>query len=169
MLWNVSTGELKVKSVIKVSFRVNGELVELDVSPRELLINTLRNRLGLTSVKYGCGIGECGACTVLVNGEPVLACLTLTVDVDGKEITTVEGLSKQGLTEVQRAFIEEGAIQCGYCTPCFVIMAEYLLREKPNPTLSDVREYLKGVLCRCTGYINIFKAVLRAAKYRVNK
>jgi carbon-monoxide dehydrogenase small subunit len=153
-------------SVVRVSFRVNGEPVELDVSPRELLINTLRSRLGLTSVKYGCGIGECGNCTVLVNGEPVLACLTLTVDVDGKEVTTVEGLSGSGLTDVQRAFIEEGAIQCGYCTPSFVIMAEYLLREVPNPTLSDVREYLKGVLCRCTGYINIFRAVLKAAKYR---
>jgi len=152
--------------VVRVSFRVNGEPVELDVSPRELLINTLRSRLGLTSVKYGCGIGECGNCTVLVNGEPVLACLTLTVDVDGKEVTTVEGLSGSGLTDVQRAFIEEGAIQCGYCTPSFVVMAEYLLREVPNPTLSDVREYLKGVLCRCTGYINIFRAVLKAAKYR---
>jgi carbon-monoxide dehydrogenase small subunit len=153
-------------SVVRVSFRVNGEPVELDVPPRELLINTLRSRLGLTSVKYGCGIGECGNCTVLVNGEPVLACLTLTVDVDGKEVTTVEGLSGSGLTDVQRAFIEEGAIQCGYCTPSFVIMAEYLLREVPNPTLSDVREYLKGVLCRCTGYINIFRAFLKAAKYR---
>jgi carbon-monoxide dehydrogenase small subunit len=153
-------------SVVRVSFRVNGEPVELDVPPRELLINTLRSRLGLTSVKYGCGIGECGNCTVLVNGEPVLACLTLTVDVDGKEVTTVEGLSRGGLTDVQRAFIEEGAIQCGYCTPSFVVMAEYLLREVPNPTLSDVREYLKGVLCRCTGYINIFRAVLKAAKYR---
>lgn len=152
--------------MVRVSFRVNGEPVELDVSPRELLINTLRSRLGLTSVKYGCGIGECGNCTVLVNGEPVLACLTLTVDVDGKEVTTVEGLSRSGLTDVQRAFIEEGAIQCGYCTPSFVIMAEYLLREVPNPALSDVREYLKGVLCRCTGYINIFRAVLKAAKYR---
>jgi len=152
--------------VVRVSFRVNGEPVELDIPPRELLINTLRSRLGLTSIKYGCGIGECGNCTVLVNGEPVLACLTLTVDVDGKEVTTVEGLSRSGLTDVQRAFIEEGAIQCGYCTPSFVIMAEYLLREVPSPTLSDVREYLKGVLCRCTGYINIFRAVLKAAKYR---
>jgi len=148
---------------------VNGELIELDVSPRELLINTLRDRLKLTSVKYGCGIGECGACTVLVNGEPVLACLTLTVDIDGKEVTTVEGLSRNSLTSVQEAFIEEGAIQCGYCTPGFVIMAEYLLREVPNPTITDIREYLKGNLCRCTGYVNIFRAVLKAAKYRVNK
>ncbi|MET1159543.1 MAG: (2Fe-2S)-binding protein [Thermoprotei archaeon] len=149
--------------MVRVSLRVNGEKVELDVKPNELLINTLREKLGLTSVKYGCGIGECGNCTVLVNGEPVLACLTLTVDVDGAEITTVEGLSKEELTEIQKAFIEEGAFQCGYCTPAFIIMSEYLLREKEKPSLNDVKEYLKGVLCRCTGYINIFRAVLRAA------
>ncbi|MCC6034453.1 MAG: (2Fe-2S)-binding protein [Desulfurococcaceae archaeon] len=155
--------------MVKVAFKVNGEHIELDVSPRELLINTLRSKLGLTSVKYGCGIGECGACTVLVNGEPVLACLTLTVDVNSKDIITLEGLSKNGLTDIQRAFIEEGAIQCGYCTPGFIIMAEYMLREVPNPTISDVKEYLKGNLCRCTGYINIFRAVLKAAKSRVSR
>jgi carbon-monoxide dehydrogenase small subunit len=155
--------------MVKVAFKVNGEHIELDVSPRELLINTLRSKLGLTSVKYGCGIGECGACTVLVNGEPVLACLTLTVDVNSKDIITLEGLSKSGLTDIQRAFIEEGAIQCGYCTPGFIIMAEYMLREVPNPTISDVKEYLKGNLCRCTGYINIFRAVLKAAKSRVSR
>ena len=149
--------------LVRVSFRVNGEPVELSVKPNELLLNTLR-RLGYTSVKYACGIGECGNCTVLVNGEPVLACLTLTVDVNGAEVVTVEGLSKHGLTEVQKAMIEEGAIQCGYCTPTFVIMAEYLLREKERPTVDDVREYLKGVLCRCTGYINVIKAVLKAAE-----
>ena len=149
--------------LVRVSFRVNGEPVELSVKPNELLLNTLR-RLGYTSVKYACGIGECGNCTVLVNGEPVLACRTLTVDVNGAEVVTVEGLSKHGLTEVQKAIIEEGAIQCGYCTPAFVVMAEYLLREKERPTVDDVREYLKGVLCRCTGYINVIKAVLKAAE-----
>jgi carbon-monoxide dehydrogenase small subunit len=149
--------------MVRVSFRVNGEPVELDVKPSELLINTLREKLGLTSVRYGCGIGECGNCTVLVNGEPVLACLTLTVDVDGCEVLTVEGLSKSGLTRVQKAFIEEGAVQCGYCTPAFILMAEYLVRSKQEPSIDDVREYLKGVLCRCTGYVNIFKAVLKAS------
>jgi carbon-monoxide dehydrogenase small subunit len=149
--------------MVRVSFRVNGEPVELDVKPNELLINTLREKLGLTSVRYGCGIGECGNCTVLVNGEPVLACLTLTVDVDGCEVLTVEGLSKSGLTRVQKAFIEEGAVQCGYCTPAFILMAEYLVRSKQEPSIDDVREYLKGVLCRCTGYVNIFKAVLKAS------
>jgi len=149
--------------MVRVSFRVNGEPVELDVKPSELLINTLREKLGLTSVRYGCGIGECGNCTVLVNGEPVLACLTLTVDVDGCEVLTVEGLSKSELTRVQKAFIEEGAVQCGYCTPAFILMAEYLVRSKQEPSIDDVREYLKGVLCRCTGYVNIFKAVLKAS------
>jgi carbon-monoxide dehydrogenase small subunit len=150
--------------LVRVSFRVNGEPVELDVKPNELLINTLRDRLKITSVKYGCGIGECGGCTVLVDGEPVLACLTLTVDVNGREVTTVEGLSRRGLTDVQKAFIEEGAIQCGYCTPAFVLMAEYLLRVNLRPSVNDVKEYIKGVLCRCTGYINIIKAILKAAE-----
>ena len=150
--------------MVRVSFRVNGEPVELDVKPNELLINTLRDRLKITSVKYGCGIGECGGCTVLVDGEPVLACLTLTVDVNGREVTTVEGLSRRGLTDVQKAFIEEGAIQCGYCTPAFVLMAEYLLRVNPRPSINDIKEYIKGVLCRCTGYINITKAILKAAE-----
>lgn len=150
--------------MVRVSFRVNGEPVELDVKPNELLLNTLREKLGLTSVRYGCGIGECGNCTVLVNGEPVLACLILTVDVDGCEVLTVEGLSKSGLTRVQKAFIEEGAVQCGYCTPAFILMAEYLVRSKQEPSIDDVREYLKGVLCRCTGYVNIFKAVLKASE-----
>ena len=150
--------------MVRVSFRVNGELVELDVKPNELLINTLRDRLKITSVKYGCGIGECGGCTVLVDGEPVLACLTLTVDVNGREVTTVEGLSRHGLTDVQKAFIEEGTIQCGYCTPAFVLMAEYLLRVNLRPSVNDVKEYIKGVLCRCTGYINIIKAILKATE-----
>lgn len=149
--------------MVRVSFRLNGEQVTIDVRPEELLINTLRKRLGITSVRYGCGIGECGGCTVLVNGEPMLACLILTVDVDGCDIVTVEGLSKDQLTDVQRSFIEEGAIQCGYCTPALILMSEYLLREKPNPTVEDIREYIKGVLCRCTGYVNVIKAVQRAS------
>ncbi|MEM4487796.1 MAG: (2Fe-2S)-binding protein [Desulfurococcaceae archaeon] len=149
---------------MKVSFKVNGEPFTVDVKPNELLINTLRERLRILSVKYGCGIGECGNCTVLVNGEPVLACLFLTVDANGCEIITVEGISKNGLTEIQRAFIEEGAIQCGYCTPALILMSEYLIREKARPSIDDVGEYLKGVLCRCTGYINVFKAIIKASE-----
>jgi len=151
--------------MVKVSFRVNGTPVELDVEPNEILLNTLRNRLGLTGVKYACGIGECGACTVLIDGEPALSCLTLTVDVNGREVTTVEGLtSTRELTVVQKAFMEEGAIQCGYCTPGFIVMAEYMRRKGIEPSDENIREYLKGNLCRCTGYVNIVKAVRKALK-----
>ncbi len=152
--------------MVKVLFKLNGEQVVVDVEPNELLINTLRDKLGVKSVKYACGIGECGNCTVLIDGEPVLSCLTLTVDVNGREVVTDEGLSREGLTKLQKAFIEEGAFQCGYCTPAFILMGEYLLREKQNPSIEDVKEYLKGVLCRCTGYINIFKAVLKTSSRR---
>ena len=117
--------------MVKTRFKINNEETEIDVKPNELLINTLR-KLGYTSVKYACGIDECGNCTVLVDGEPVLSCLVLTVDVNGREVVTLEGLSREKLTLVQRTFIEEGAIQCGYCTPAFVLMSEYLLRENPN-------------------------------------
>jgi len=151
--------------MVKVSFRVNGTPVELDVEPNEILLNTLRNRLGLTGVKYACGIGECGACTVLIDGEPALSCLTLTVDVNGREVTTVEGLtSTREPTVVQKAFMEEGAIQCGYCTPGFIVMAEYMRRKGIEPSDENIREYLKGNLCRCTGYVNIVKAVRKALK-----
>ncbi len=150
----------------RIRFKLNGEWVEVDVEPNELLINVLREKLHLTGTKYGCGIGECGACTVLVNGEPVLSCLTLAVDVDGKEVVTIEGLARNGeLTPVQKAFIEEGAIQCGYCTPGLIMVAEALLRENPNPTEEEIREHLRGNLCRCTGYVNVVKAILKAAKY----
>lgn len=151
--------------MVRVSFRVNGIPVELDVEPNEILLNTLRNRLGSTGVKYACGIGECGACTVLIDGEPALSCLTLTVDVNGREVTTVEGLtSTREPTVVQKAFMEEGAIQCGYCTPGFIVMAEYMRRKGIEPSDENIREYLKGNLCRCTGYVNIVKAVRKALK-----
>lgn len=149
-----------------IRFKLNGEWVEIPVKPSELLITVLRERLLLTGTKYWCGIGECGACTVLVDGEPVLACLTLAVDVDGKEVVTIEGLAKdEELTPLQRAFIEEGAIQCGYCTPGFIVTAESLLRENPNPTEEEIKEYVRGNLCRCTGYVNIIRAIKKAAEY----
>ncbi len=148
-----------------IRFRLNGEWVQLGVAPNELLINVLRERLHLTGTKYWCGIGECGGCTVLLDGEPVLSCLTLAVDVDGREITTIEGLAtgEDDLTPLQRAFIEEGAIQCGFCTPGFILTAQALLRENPNPTEEEIREYVRGNLCRCTGYVNIVRAIKRAA------
>lgn len=152
--------------MVKVEIVVNGVKYELEVKANELLINTLREKLGLKSVRYGCGIGECGNCTILVNGEPILACLTLTVEVNGFEVTTVEGLSKEVLTDIQKAFIEEGAIQCGYCTPAYVIMANYILRENPSPEVDFIKESLKGILCRCTGYINIIKAIRKVSLTR---
>jgi len=150
----------------RIKFKLNGEVVEVDVEPNELLLNVLRERFHLTGTKYSCGLGECGACTVLVDGEPVLACLTLAVDVDGKEVITIEGLAKNGeLDSIQRAFAEEGAIQCGFCTPGFIIVTKALLTENPNPTEEEIREYIRGNLCRCTGYVNIVKAIKRASEY----
>jgi len=148
-----------------INFKLNGRPVSIEVKDNELLMNVLRDRLGVLSPKYGCGIGECGACTVLLDGEPVLSCLTLAVEVDGREITTVEGLAKDGkLHPVQEAFIEEGAIQCGYCTPGFILVAKRLLEEIRNPSEEMIREYVRGNLCRCTGYVNIIKAIKRAAE-----
>ena len=148
-----------------INFKLNGRPVNIEVKDNELLINVLRDRLGVLSPKYGCGIGECGACTVLLDGEPVLSCLTLAIEVDGREITTVEGLAKDGkLHPVQEAFIEEGAIQCGYCTPGFILVAKRLLEEVRNPSEDMIREYVRGNLCRCTGYVNIISAIKRASE-----
>ncbi len=150
---------------MKIEITVNGVKREFDVKPNDLLLNVLRDRFYLTGTKYGCGIGECGACTVLLDGEPVLACLTLAVEADGHEITTVEGLAKDGkLDKVQEAFLEEGAVQCGFCIPGFIMTAKALLRENPRPTEEEIREYIKGNLCRCTGYVNIVKAIKKAAE-----
>lgn len=143
---------------------INGVRRKLDVEPNELLMNCIRDQLHLTGTKYVCGIGECGACTVLLNKEPVLSCLTLALDVDGKDVVTIEGISKSGeLDRVQQAFVDEGAVQCGYCIPGLIMTTESLLNENPAPTENDVREYLRGNLCRCTGYMNIIKAISKAA------
>jgi len=148
----------------KIEFTLNGRRRQLDIEPNQLLMNLLRERLYMTGTKYGCGIGECGACTVLLDGEPVLSCLTLAVDIDGKEVTTIEGLSEgDEMDVVQEAYLEEGAVQCGFCTPGFIMTTKALLRENPDPTEEEIREYLKGHLCRCTGYVNIIKAVKKAA------
>jgi len=143
----------------KIRFQLNGKLVEVEVEPNELLLNVLREKLGLTGTKYACGIGECGACTVLVDGEPVLSCLTLAVDVDGRDVVTIEGLAGDGeLHILQKAFLEHGAVQCGYCIPGFLLTAKKLLEENPNPSEEEIRGYIRGNLCRCTGYVNIVKA-----------
>ena len=149
----------------EITLKVNGETHRLWVAPNELLLNVLRERLHLTGSKYGCGIGECGACTVMIDGRLALSCLVLAVSVDGSEILTVEGLAGPDgrLDPLQEAFIEHGAFQCGFCTPGMLITAKSLLKEIPRPTEQDVRDYLKGNLCRCTGYASIVRAVLDCA------
>ncbi|MBC7221922.1 (2Fe-2S)-binding protein [Candidatus Bipolaricaulota bacterium] len=146
-------------------FRLNGRPVEVDVPPGRRLLDLLREDLGLTGTKEGCGEGECGACTVLVDGKPRLSCLTAAIQVEGKEVLTIEGLAKDGkLHPLQKAFIETAGVQCGFCTPGFIMAAYALLLVNPKPTRQEVREWLSGNLCRCTGYEQIVEAVLRAAE-----
>ena len=143
---------------------VNGARHELMLEPRELLIYVLRERLGLTGTNVGCDTSSCGSCTVLMDGESVKACTVLGVQADGHELTTIEGLAGNGaLHPVQQAFHEHHALQCGYCTPGFVMATVGLLREHPNPTEEEIRHGLEGNLCRCTGYVNIVRAVQAAA------
>lgn len=149
----------------EITLTVNGQSYHLNVSLHRTLLEVLRDELGLTGAKYGCGMGECGACTVLVEGEAVLSCITLAATADGKAITTIEGLAEDGnLHPVQQAFIDRGAIQCGYCTPGMILAAKALLDENPRPTEEEVKQYLRGNLCRCTGYTKIIEAVLVAAE-----
>lgn len=150
---------------MEIQITVNGNKQKFDVDPNQLLLNLLREELYLTGSKYGCGIGECGACTVHLDGEAVLGCMVLAVDADGKQVETIEGVANgEKLDPVQEAFIEEGAIQCGFCTPGFIMTTKSLLKENPNPTENEIREYLKGNYCRCTGYVNIIKAIQIAIK-----
>ena len=149
---------------MNVSITLNGKERVFDVEPNTLLLNLIREKAFLTGSKYGCGIGECGACTVHVDGEPVLGCMTLAVDVNGCVVDTIEGLAEGGrLDPIQEAFIEEGAVQCGFCTPGMVMSVKALLRENSSPREEEIREYLKGNLCRCTGYVNIVQAVKTAS------
>lgn len=151
------------KRLIKLT--VNGRIRELSVKPNDLLLNVLRNDLQLMGAKYGCGIGECGACTVLLDGQTALACLILAVTVEGQEITTVEGMGDHvQLHPLQQAFIDHGAVQCGFCTPGMLLVGEALLKENPCPSEEEIREYLRGNLCRCTGYAAIVKAIKSEAK-----
>jgi len=144
----------------RIRLRVNGEEREALVPVHHTLLEVLREELGLTGTKHGCELGECGTCTVLLDGRPVLSCLALPVECEGREVTTVEGLAKCGvLHPLQQAFAELGAAQCGYCTPGFLLVAEALLRENPRPTRAQIAEGLAGNLCRCTGYLKIFEAV----------
>ncbi len=150
---------------MKVSVRVNGVGHEHEVEPRTLLVHYLRDVVGLTGTNIGCDTSSCGACTVLIGGESVKSCTVLAVQADGADITTIEGLADgDRLHPVQEAFREHHALQCGYCTPGMVMAAVSLLAENPDPTEAEVREGLEGNLCRCTGYHNIVKAILAAAR-----
>jgi carbon-monoxide dehydrogenase small subunit len=145
---------------------VNGDTVHVAVEPWRTLNELLRDQLYLTGTKQGCGTGDCGACTVLLEGRSVSSCLTLAVEVDQKEVTTIEGLAASGerLHPIQEAFIKEGAIQCGFCTPGMELSALYLLRNNPKPKEAEIRRALSGNLCRCTGYNRIVKAIMTASE-----
>ncbi len=149
---------------VAVSATVNGEGAEWLSEPRETLLEALRDRLGLTGSKEGCGNGNCGACNVILDGVLVNSCCVLGVEVEGSDITTVEGIrGTEGLTSLQRCFLEEAALQCGFCTPGFIVSAQALLSQNSNPTDEEIRWWLAGNLCRCTGYDKIVRAVRKAA------
>lgn len=148
-----------------ITLTVNGMPFEFAADPNRSLADALRYDLGLTGTKKGCGIGDCGACTVLMDGVPVFSCLVLAVEANGHEVTTIEGIARgRELHPIQKAFVEVGAIQCGFCTPGMVLNALALLRENPDPSESEIRLALSGNLCRCTGYQKIVEAVMLAAR-----
>ena len=150
-----------------IQLLVNDETYEVAVEPQTTLLEVLRDHLGLTGAKEACGTGECGSCTVLAEGKPILSCLALALDYQNIHILTIEGLSEgEQLTPVQQAFLEYGAIQCGFCTPGMVLSTTALLNENPSPTQQEIRKALEGHLCRCTGYNKILEAVNMAAKKR---
>lgn len=145
----------------RFTFKLNGRITTVEAPPAYTLLETLRQILQLTGTKDGCSSGDCGACTVLLDGRAVHSCLTLTAQISGREVTTVEGVAS---SKVVRSFSESGAVQCGYCTPGFVMSVEALLRANPRPSDSEVREALRGNLCRCTGYVKIIDAVKLAVR-----
>ena len=150
---------------LNLTFNLNGREVSTKISPNLLLVDLLRDVLNLKGTKVGCREGECGACTVLVNGEPVNSCILPAMKVAGQSVTTIEGLSKgDELDPIQQAFVDEGAVQCGFCTPAMVLTAKALLEKNPDPDESQIRQSLSGVLCRCTGYRKIIKAVQKASQ-----
>lgn len=151
-----------------VTTTINGDVTEFLCEPRQTLLEVLRNTLGMTGTKEGCSNGNCGACTVLMNGRPVVSCLVLAVEAEGAELRTIEGVACGGhLDEVQQAFLEGAALQCGICTPGFIMQTEALLAQNPNPTEAEIRFFLAGNLCRCTGYDKIVRSVQAAAQKRL--
>ena len=150
---------------LPVSFTLNGRLHEIDVEPHELLLDVIREQLGLTGVKRSCDVQVCGACTLLVDGRPVSACTTLAFEVRGRSVLTIEGLAQDGkLHPLQQAFIEHGGFQCGFCTPGMILAAKALLDENPNPSEEELKHFMHGNICRCTGYKKIIESIMAAAK-----
>ena len=150
---------------VQVQLKVNGLPYKVEVEPRRTLLELIREDLELTGTKEGCGLGECGTCTVLLDGKPIKSCITLAVQANGREVTTIEGVEKPDgtLHPLQQAFIDHGAIQCGFCTPGMILSAKALLDENPRPTELEVRKAIAGNLCRCTGYQKIVEAIMAAA------
>ncbi|OGL41649.1 MAG: (2Fe-2S)-binding protein [Candidatus Schekmanbacteria bacterium GWA2_38_11] len=143
-----------------IELKINGDFYEIAVKPSKRLLSVIRDDIGLTGTKEGCGKGDCGACTVLMNGKVVNSCLVLAIEAQGKEIITIEGVAENGdLHPVQQALIDYGAVQCGFCTPGIVLTAKALLDENPNPSEEEIRDYLSGNICRCTGYVKIVQAI----------
>ena len=157
-------------SKINVTLKINGDIYEVAVKPSKTLVEVLREDLNMMGTKIGCQTGDCGACTVLLNGKSTCSCLTLAIEAQNKEITTIEGLAPSGeeMHPIQEAFVKEGAIQCGYCTPGMIMSAKNLLDKNPTPTELQIRQSISGNLCRCTGYARIVKAV-QVASENMNK
>lgn len=150
---------------MNISFMLNGEKVELEINPNQNLVDMLRLELRITSVKKGCELGECGACTILLDGLPITSCLVLAPQVEGKHVTTIEGLEKNPLMiDLRESFIENGAVQCGFCTPGMLISAYSLLRDNPHPSEEEVKKGIVGNICRCTGFTKIIQAILDTAE-----
>ena len=147
-----------------ITVTVNGEIRSVEVEPNDILLYVLREKLGVKSPKIGCERGDCGTCTIMLNGKTVRSCLMLAVEVDGQEITTVEGLSQDGLTPLQEEFIQHNSFQCGFCAPGITLAATELLKKNPQPTRREVQEAIAGNLCRCTGYQQIIDAILDASR-----
>ncbi|RPJ03759.1 MAG: (2Fe-2S)-binding protein [Deltaproteobacteria bacterium] len=154
----------------EIELRVNGVPYQVRIEPHRTLLEVLREELFLTGTKEGCGMGDCGACTVIVDGKPVLSCITLAVEVTGKEVTTIEGLSREGvLHPLQEAFIKHGAIQCGFCTSGMIMTSKAFLEERDHPSELEIRKAMAGNLCRCTGYVKIVKAIQSVAENKEEK
>ena len=149
----------------EIELKVNGELFRIKVETHRTLLEVLRETLGLTGTKEMCNKGDCGGCTVMIDGKPVLSCLTLAIEAQGRDILTIEGLAKgYELHPIQQAFVDHGAIQCGYCSPGFIISAKALLDRNPNPTEDEIKEGISNNICRCTGYVQIVEAIQAAAE-----